>query len=82
MTLSNAKRAYEQTLLNLASSNINVSGFVDSYKDLTNRLNKIEKEIGVGKVVGVSENKVDIFDAVVSKSQGYWSNLWDALIGK
>ena len=82
MTLSNAKRAYEQTLLNLANSNINVSGFVDSYKDLTNRLNKIEKEIGVGKVVGVSENKVDIFDAVVSKSQGYWSNLWDALIGK
>ncbi len=82
MTLSNAKRAYEQTLLNSANSGVNVSGFVDSYKNLTDRLNKIEKEIGVGEVVGVSENKVEIFDEVISKPQGYWSNLWNAITGK
>jgi len=82
MTLSNAKRAYEQTLLNSANSGVNVSAFVDSYKNLTDRLTKIEKDIGVGKIIGVPENKVAIFDEVISKPQGYWSNLWNAIIGK
>lgn len=51
MTLTNAKRAYEQTLLNLANSNINVAGFVDSYKNLTEKLDKIEKDLEVGKEI-------------------------------
>ena len=48
MTLGNAKRSYEQTLLNAANSGVNVSGFVDSYKDLTTRLSNLEAELGAG----------------------------------
>lgn len=65
MTLANAKRAYEQTLLNLASSNVNVSGFVDSYQSLSSRLSGLEKQLGVGtsqSVAPVAGTQVETSD--------------------
>ena len=48
MTLANARRAYEQTLLNLANSNVNVSGFSDSYNNLVQKLDSLEKDLNAG----------------------------------
>ena len=48
MTLSNAKRAYEQALLNGASSGLNMSGFADSYKSLSGKITQLESELGTG----------------------------------
>lgn len=79
MTLSNARRAYEQTLLNLANSNVNVSGFADSYKNLTEKLNELDVKISDVKVEPAD---VKEFESVVSQPEGYWSNLWGALFGK
>jgi len=80
MTLSNARRAYEQTLLNLASSNVNVSGFTDSYKNLVSKLDKLNSDIG-GQIE-VGEADLNEFNSVVSQPEGYWSNLWGAITGK
>ena len=82
MTLSNAKRAYEQTLLNLANSNVNVSGFVDSYKNLTDKLSKIEKDIGVDKEVEITQQDTNEFNQIIGQPKGYWSNLWGAIFGR
>lgn len=84
MTLANAKRSYEQTLLNLANSNVNVSGFADSYKALTDKLTKLEKSLGADALADIPNEKIDVFDSVVSqpKEGGYLSNLWNAFIGK
>lgn len=64
LTLTNAKRAYEETLINLANSNVNVSGFVDSYQNIVNRVEDLENELGsndtqeardiASEIVGVS----------------------------
>src|SRR3990167_7741788 len=83
MTLANAKRAYEQTLLNLASSNVNVSGFADSYTNLTNKLSGLEKELSIGDISVSSEDEA-IFDEVVGtkKTGNYFNNLWNALLGR
>ena len=82
MTLTNAKRSYEQTLLNLANSNVNVAGFADSYKDITNKVELLEKELKIGEQ-NISGEDEAVFDEVVSpKTGGYFSNLWNALFGK
>ena len=84
MTLSNAKRAYEQTLLNLANSNVNVSGFTDSYRALTNQLEGLEQELSVGSVQEAIDSEDEaVFDEVVGNRGGnYFSRLWDSIMGR
>lgn len=76
MTLGNARRSYEQTLLNLANSNVNVSGFANSYKALTDRLTTLEQQIGVAQTA----ESEDIFNSVVGEnpeSSSWIVNLWN-----
>ena len=92
MTLKNAMRSYEQTLLNLANSNVNVSGFVDSYKAISDQVAKLESELGIGASsqgldsLGVSGADESIFDQVSgstpSGGEGFFSNLLKGLTGK
>lgn len=86
MTLQNARRSYESTLLNMANSGVKVSGFVDSYKDITKRVSELENKLGVNKAsqeIAPEEN--DIFDSIVggtSQPTGFFSNIWKGLTGK
>ena len=79
MTLGNARRAYEQTLLNLASSNVNVSGFVDSYKNLSGRLDKLEGELGAnatGDTPAVQQGETNDIE-FASASSGETRSVWN-----
>lgn len=60
MTLANAKRSYEQTLLNAASSGVNVSGFVDSYRNMSATLDRLEREIGAGQTETVAFDESEL----------------------
>lgn len=76
MTLANARRSYEQTLLNLASSNVNVSGFVDSYKNITDEIKTLEQELGVG---ATQEFDSEVGDLEFADNDG--GGIWDTLKG-
>lgn len=83
MTLGNAKRSYEQTLLNLANSNVNVSGFTDSYRNLVEQVEKLESDLKIDQPQISGEDDA-IFDEVVGvKSTGnYFKNLWNSILGR
>lgn len=84
MTLSNAMRAYEGTLLSLASSNVNVSGYADSYRNMAQTVAELEQDLGVGDAVIAGEDEA-VFDDVLGgevQEGNYFSRLWGALWGK
>jgi len=84
MTLSNAMRSYEQTLLNLANSNVNVAGFADSYKNVYDKVQTLEKELKIGQIEQPTGEDEAIFDGVVGtqSSGNYFSRLWNAIMGR
>lgn len=83
MTLANAKRSFESTLMNAASSGINVSGFVDSYKDLNQKLNQLEAELATGFGGGTykPEEKKEFDFAAPSEPQGLYYKAKDWFSG-
>lgn len=82
MTLGNAKRSYEQTLLNLANSKVNVSGFQDSYRNIVSRVEKLESDLKIGEVQTSPEDEA-IFDEVIGNQTGnYFSRLWNSILGR
>lgn len=92
LTLKNAQRAFEIDLLNLASSQINVSGYVDTYKNISKQVKDLESSLGIGSPVYITPQKEQIFDSVVGapaskpssggNTGGFFSNLWKGLTGK
>lgn len=78
MTLSNAMRSYEQTLLNMANSGVNVSGFVDSYKNVVDKVDVLEAELGGGGSSEVTNDAEQIYTESVgaAESSSWIVNLW------
>lgn len=84
MTVRNAMRSYEQTLLNLASSGVNVSGFADTYRNMVDKANQLDAKITAGTTAGGSSSTgaQAIFDNVVGstpQSSSWIVNLWNKI---
>lgn len=85
LTLTNARRAFEIDLLNLASSGINVSGYKETYRNLTKQIESIENKLGIKKEtpvlsdLGISPAEEALFDEISSTPQttsgGFFSNV-------
>lgn len=84
LTLKNAQRAFEIDLLNMANSGVNVSGYVDTYKNITQQIKTLEDSLGIGQVKQVDDiGAEDAFDSVVSpetyQSSSWLVNTWNSL---
>lgn len=89
LTLKNAQRSFETTLKGLANSGVNVSGWLNDYRALTQQIKQVEQDLGVNSEPNPKalDDEFDSFQNQTTTDQtregdGFWKSIGKFFFGE